>query len=190
MASAPQPEANGRDDVAGSLRELAERIEQLQLEVRRLAPVLPKAQEDWGAPAPAPAPASYAWLSSLESPVRRRPTVPRLLLEVLFLAGVAVAAALAELDAPAIAGVMAGAWVLVALIEWASALAARRRAEILLRPPPEPPQPLPADPAWYVPPVEQTLLEGGSSTDAATDVTRLPPTPPADVETTADRPGA
>lgn len=186
MASAPQPEANGRDDVAGSLRELAERIEQLQSEVRRLAPVLPEAQEDWREPAPA----SYSWLSSLESPVRRRPTVPRLLLEVLFLAGVAVAAALAELDAPAIAGVMAGAWVLVALIEWASALAARRRAEILLRPPPEPPQPLPADPAWYVPPVEQTLLEGGSSTDAATDVTRLPPTPPADVETTADRPGA
>ncbi len=32
---------------------------------------------------------SYAWVSSVGAPVRRRPTVPRLLLEVLFLIGVA-----------------------------------------------------------------------------------------------------
>ena len=42
---------------------------------------------------------SYAWVSSIGSPVRRRPRVPRLLLEVLFLAGVATAAAIADLDA-------------------------------------------------------------------------------------------
>ncbi len=181
----PQPGANGADTVAESLRELSERIEQLQGEVRRMGPLLPEVEADWDEPVAAAA--SYAWLSALDPPVRRRPTVPRLLLELLFLAAVAVAAALAELDAPAIAGVMAGAWVLVALIEWASSRADRRRAEIMLRPPPEPPQPLPADPSWYIPPVEQTMLDGGGSTDAATGVTKLPPSPAPDVETTDER---
>ena len=183
MAS-PQPEANGSDAVAASLRELSERIEQLQGEVRRSAPVLPEPDPEWEERAADPA--SYAWLSALDPPLRRRPTVPRLLLEVLFLAALAVAAAIAELDAPAIAGVMVGGWVLVALIEWASSRADRRRAEIMLRPPPEPPQPVPADPSWYVPPVEQTMLDGGGSTDASTGVTRLP-APPPEVETTAEQ---
>lgn len=184
-ASVPQADTNGNDAIAASLRELSERIEQLQGEVRRYGPVLPEADAEWAEQSKGPA--SYAWLSALDPPVRRRPTVPRMLLEVLFLAAVAVAAALAELDAAAIAGVMTGAWVLVALIEWASSRADRRRAEIMLRPPPEPPQPLPADPSWYVPPVEQTLLDGGGSTDAATGVAKLPPSPPPEVETTAER---
>lgn len=183
-ASVPQPDTNGNDAIAASLRELTERIEQLQGEVRRQGPLLPEPDAAWDEQSTGPA--SYAWLSALDPPVRRRPTVPRMLLEVLFLVAVAVAAALAELDAPAIAGVMAVAWVLVALIEWASSRADRRRAEIMLRPPPEPPQPLPADPSWYVPPVEQTLLDGGGSTDAATGVTKLP-SPPPEAETTAER---
>ena len=74
-----------------------------------------------------PAAPSYAWVSSIGAPVRRRRAVPRLFLEVLFLVGVAAAATLAELDAPAIAGLMAGSWVLVALIEWAGSRADRRR---------------------------------------------------------------
>jgi hypothetical protein len=189
MASAPQPEANGSDVLTASLRELSDRIEQLQGEVRRLAPVLPETEPglDWEDRALGPA--SYAWLSSLDPAVRRRPTVPRMLLEVLFLAAVAVAAALAELDAPAIAGVMAGAWVLVALIEWASSRADRRRAEVLLRPPPAPPQPLPADPSWFVPPVEQTMHDAGEATDSVTASTKLPPAPSQepDVETTGER---
>jgi hypothetical protein len=184
MASAPQQEANGTDAVAASLRELTQRVEELQVELRRAGPVLPAADPGWDERAPEAA--SYAWLSALDPPVRRRPTVPRLLLEILFLAAVAVAAALAELDAPAIAGVMAVAWVLVAVIEWASSRADRRRAEIMLRPPPEPPQPLPADPSWYVPPVENTMLDVGSSTDVSTGVTKLPDVPP-EVETTAER---
>jgi hypothetical protein len=184
VSAAPHPDANGADALAASLQELSERIEQLQGEVRRLGPVLPEADAAWVEDAAEPA--SYAWLSALEPPVRRRPAVPRLLLEILFLAAVAVAAALAELDAPAIAGVMAVAWVLVALIEWASSRADRRRAEIMLRPPPEPPQPLPADPSWYVPPVEQTMLEG-SPPDASTGVTKLPPSPAPEVETTGER---
>ena len=48
---------------------------------------------------PTPHAGAYAWLSALETPVRRRPTVPRLLLETLFLAAAAAAARVAELDA-------------------------------------------------------------------------------------------
>jgi hypothetical protein len=106
------------------------------------------------------------------------------LLEVLFLAGVATAAALAELDGPVIAGVMAGAWALVALIEWAAARADRGRDAIPMLAPVPPPEPLPADPSWFVPPVEHTLLE--SPADSPTAVTKLPP-PPSDIDSTEDR---
>ena len=146
----------------GSLRE----------DVRRGGTTLPPAQTQ--------AEVDYAWLSVLEAPERRRPTVPRMLLEGLFLAACATAAAIADLDAAAIAGVMIGAWVLVALIEWAASRADRRREELLLAGPPTrvaveaaPPA---ADPAWYSPPVEQTMLDMGEVD--ATAVTRLPP--PAD----------
>ena len=101
--------------------------------------------------------------------------MPRVLLEVLFLAGVATAAAVAELDALVIAGVMAGAWVLVALIEWAASRADASRRSPSTRP--APPEPLPADPSWFVPPVEHTLLDS-SADDPATAVTRLPPAVP------------
>ena len=111
--------------------------------------------------------------------------MPRLLLEVLFLIAVAVAAGVAELDGPAIAGVMTGAWVLVALIEWAASRADRRRAEVMLRPLPAPPQPLPADPTWYVPPVEHTMHDPVQATGAVTVAGKLPPV--ADVEATGER---
>ena len=101
--------------------------------------------------------------------------MPRLLLEVLFLAGVAAAAAVAELDAPVIAGVMAGSWVLVALIEWAASRAERRRDAIPHFEPLAPPEPLPADPSWFVPPVEHTLLEPAA--DSPTAVTKPPARP-------------
>ena len=125
------------DAVADELRRLGDRIDTLQDDVRRLSgPTLPPAEPGWGDDRSARV--SYAWLSSLESPARRRPAVPRLLLEALFLAVCATAAALADLDAVALAGVMVGAWVLVALIEWASSRADRRRDELLSIPPPRP----------------------------------------------------
>ena len=83
--------------------------------------------------------------------------MPRLLLEVLFLAAAATAAAVAELEAAAIAAVMAGAWVLVALIEWAASRADRRRDAIPAIDAAPDRRAAPADPAWFVPPVEQTL---------------------------------
>ena len=163
--SDPQP-----DDVAGALARLEEQVTQLHEEVRRLDPgaALPVSVDDR---ALQPAPGSYAWVGALDSPTRRRPQVPRLLLEGLFLAA-AAAAAIADLDPVAIGGVMVGAWVLVALIEWAASRADRQ---------PEQPVyvaarsvPVAADPAWFSPPVEHTLLEGADG-DGDTAVTRLPP---------------
>ena len=49
---------------------------------------------------------------------------------------------------------------------------------------PEPALPLPADPSWFVAPVEQTLLE--TPADSPTAVTKLPP--PTDLDATVDRP--
>jgi hypothetical protein len=132
---------------------------------------------------PPPPPSAYAWVGALDVPVRRRPQVPRLLLEALFLAAATAAAAIADLDAVAIAGVMVGAWVLVALIEWAASRA-DRSADLPVYAPAPAPAPG-ADPAWFSPPVEQTLLEPRPG-ESVTEVTRLPP-PVEDVESTVER---
>jgi hypothetical protein len=188
--TAAEKTAHGREpeaELTQVVRDLADRIEALQADVRRLGgPGLPSAEPGWidedAQPAAAP---SYAWVSSIGAPVRRRPGVPRLLLEVLFLAGVATAAAIAELDALVIAGVMAGAWALVALIEWAASRSDRRRDAIPMPAPAARPEPLPADPSWFAPPVEHTLLEPAA--DSPTAVTKLPPADP-EADATAERP--
>ncbi len=184
-AHGSEPEQD--DELTTVVRDLSDRIEALQADVRRLGgPGLPSGDPGWTSEETVPPAApSYAWVTSVGAPVRRRRTVPRLFLEVVFLIGVAAAATIAELDAPTIAGVMAGSWVLVALIEWAGSRADRRRD---LAPPIEqiaPVEPLPADPSWFVPPVEHTLVE--PSADSPTAVTRLPP-PPSDIDSTVERP--
>jgi hypothetical protein len=167
------------DELAGVVRELSDRIEALQADVRRLGgPGLPSAEPGWESEVdPAAVAPSHTWVGSIPTPVRRRPAVPRLLLEVLFLAAAAAAAAAAELDGAAIAAVMAGAWLLVALIEWAASRADRRRDVTLALEPLPPAEPRDADPAWFVPPVEHTLIE--DRPDSPTAVTRLPPAPDA-----------
>lgn len=176
--SEPRPD----EDVADAVRALSGTVDALRADVNRLAaPTLPHDE------LPA-APASYAWLSALEAPAPRRPQLPRLLLEILFLGACAAAAAIAGLEPVAIAGVMIGAWVLAALIEWAASRAERRRDELRYAPPPTPPAPAvaAADPAWFSPPVEQTLLDAGAGEDPQTAVTRLPPRL-ADIEATVER---
>jgi hypothetical protein len=155
------------DDVAVALGRLEEQVTSLHEEVRRLGatPPLPASVEE-------PTPGSYAWVGALDAPVRRRPQLPRLLLEALFLAAVAAAAAIADLDAVAIAGIMVGAWVLVALIEWAASRADRRLELPAFAPSPS--APAAADPAWFSPPVEHTILDAGTG-DGDTAITRLPP---------------
>lgn len=188
--TATEQTAHGREpeaELTQVVLELSDRIEALQADVRRLGgPGLPTAEPGWsGEDALPPTSPSYAWVSSLGAPVRRRPGVPRVLLEVLFLAGVAAAAAVAELDAPVIAGVMAGSWVLVALIEWSASRAERARNAIPHFEPVAPPEPLPADPSWFTPPVEHTLVEPAA--DSPTAVTKLPPAPQ-DLDATVERP--
>lgn len=164
------------DDLGEAIDRLTGQVTALQADVRALdrRSSLPPTTELQPDPVP---PGAHAWLGELEAPIRRRPQVPRVLLEGLFLAAVAAAAAIAELDAVAIAGVMIGAWVLVALIEWAASRAEREPAiPVFAAGPPEPAR---ADPAWFAPPVEHTLLDA-SGDDSVTAVTRLPPVPPGD----------
>ena len=189
--SATEHTAHGRqpeqdDELTTVVRELSDRIDALQADVRRLGgPGLPASEPGWDGEAAGPVAApSYAWVSSVGPPVRRRRTVPRLFLEVVFLIGVATAATIAELDAVVIAGLMAGSWALVALIEWAGSRADRRRDVVPRIEAVAPAEPLPADPSWFVPPVEQTLIEPAA--DSPTAVTRLPPAAQ-DVETTIER---
>jgi hypothetical protein len=77
---------------------------------------------------------------------------------------------------------MVGAWVIVALIEWAASRAERRPEPVVYVP--QAPLPPSSDPAWFSPPVEQTLLDAGA--DGVTAVTRLPPVED-EVESTAER---
>jgi hypothetical protein len=170
----------GRDEVVDALSRLEERVGALQGEVRRLGSVssLPA-----GPAEELPPPSAYAWLGALQAPTRRQPRLPRFVLEGLFLGAVAAAAAIAELDSVAIAGVMVGAWVLVALIEWAASRAESR--PVIAAYAPAPAAPPGADPAWFSPPVEQTLLDA-RETDSETAVTRLPPARD-DVESTVER---
>lgn len=183
MADPAQPSAESGgapDDVAAELRRLNTQVAALQGELKRLGgrplpPAMPDAE-----PVNAP---SYAWVGSLEPPVRRRPAVPRFLLEAAFLVAAAALAAAADLEPLVIALVMVGAWLIVALAEWTASRADRRREELLLAPPPVPSTRQPADPAWFSPPVEHTRIQTPGEPDTA--VTRLPP-PVAD-EATVER---
>lgn len=190
--SATEHTAHGRppeqeDELTTVVRDLSDRIEALQADVRRLGgPGLPAGEPGWeGEVASQPSASSYAWVSSVGAPIRQRRAVPRLFLEVLFLIGVATAATIAEPDVPTIAGLMVGSWVLVALIEWAGSRADRHRDAVPRIEPIAPAEPLPADPSWFVPPVEHTLVEPAA--DSPTAVTRLPP-PAQDIDATVERP--
>jgi len=190
--TATEQTAHGREpdpELTEVVRELSDQVEALRADVRRLGgPGLPASEPGWSdEPGDSAAAPSFAWVSSVGAPVRRRPAVPRLLLEVLFLVGVAAAAAIAELDAPVIAGVMAASWALVALIEWAASRAAVTRNAIPTYAPAPPVEQRAADPAWFIPPVEHTLLE--PATDSPTAVTKLPPVPDELEATVERRPG-
>lgn len=174
---------------------LARRVEELEGSLRKRGPALPGGSPGWQEGDPATdvvepeVAVSHQWLSILEPPVRHRRRLPRLPFEVLFLALVAVAAGVADLEPLWIAAVMGGGWLLVALVEWTATLADRRRAELDAIPPPTlvPVSTGRPDQAWYIPPVEQTLTQG-AFLEGATAITRLPKAPPPpDVEQTIER---
>ncbi len=151
-------------ELVDAIRSVSDQIGSLQAELeglreqsRGLPPAVVRELPGWEDRAQAQRRDS-AWIRSLDGPVPRQPAVPRLLLEVLFLAAVAVAAVVARLDATAILLLMGGAWGLVALAEWLAAREARRRAELSLAPL-SGDAILADDPSWFRPPVERIPLE-------------------------------
>jgi len=121
-------EADG-EELLAAVRALATQVGGLQAELQALRaqarplPVDGADRPGWdeGTPAPRDSP---AWVRSLESPSVRRPAVPRLLLEIVFLVAVAVSSAVAGLEAPVVVAVM----VAVAVVGSLSLILRRRRA--------------------------------------------------------------
>ena len=121
--------------------------------------------------------ASPDWVAAAVPPPLQRPfAVPRLALEALFLLLVALFAGLADLAPEWIALVMAGAWVLVALVEWAAA-ARRARWHLDEIPPPLETQAGEATGRWSAPVVEATVVEQPDVSESRTVVTKLPVDP-------------
>jgi hypothetical protein len=161
-----EPATGERAELLGAIRALSAQVGGLQSELQSL-----RAQTGAHRPALPPAEAgspgwddrasvrreSSPWIRSLDGPAQRPPAVPRLFLEVVFLAAVAVACVLAELDTLVTVLLMAGAWGLVALAEWLAARDAKHQAELALRPLGGMGGVLADDPSWFRPPVERRL---------------------------------
>lgn len=197
--------SHGDDSAARELRALAAQVVSLQADVRRLesAPLPHNPGGDRGGgwddePGPTATPASFGWISALEAPRRARVRIPRLPLEFAFLAGAAALAGFAHLRPLVIGGVMGGAWLIVVLAEWAGSRGDRLRHRLLFEAPAFAPQPEPdvvrADPTWFTPPVEHTLLSrpaapaSPAAPEEQTMIAKLPSE--LDTETTAEsRPG-
>lgn len=178
-AVAAEPsEARGaeHDELLSAVRALSEEVGELHAELQEIRSQsrLPVAGADapgWEDRAPARL-ESPAWVRSLDSPSFRGPAIPRLLLEVVFLVAVALVSAIARLDTPAIVGVMALAWGLVALTEWLAARRARQREELAyasLRHGTI----YAEDPSWFGPPLERGELDAVD--EPAATATKLPP---------------
>lgn len=136
--------------------------------------------------------ASPDWVAAaVPPPLQRSFAVPRLALEALFLLLVALFAGLADLPPEWIALVMAGAWVLVALVEWAAA-ARRTRWHLDEIPPPLETQAGETTGRWSAPVVEATVVAQPDVSESRTVVTKLPvdpevaEAPEADPEDTAE----
>jgi len=173
---AAQPDG---DALEGQLRELTQAVAELRTEVRRNAgAALPRDEAaGWDDEAVR---STQAWVSALTPPRPGATRVPRLPFELAFLAGAAALAGYADLRPIEIAAVMAAAWIVVALAEWAGSRGDRLRAQIYLAPimaPERPAAPLTPDPSWFTPPVEHTLL--GSHDDQTATVVGAPAAAPA-----------
>ena len=116
-------------------------------------------------------------------PCRRRsraiPAVPRLVVEGAFLLLVAVLAGLADLSAAWIVLVMAVAWGLVVLTEWAAAAKRSRWRLEEIAPPADAGSKPAADTTgpWDMPVVEATVVESGPDPESKTIVAKLPVEP-------------
>lgn len=177
------------ESVAGELR-----AELKAIRSERAAP--PRYEnEDWPAEAGlssaglAPSP---NWVAGVPPPFAHHPAVPRLVVEGAFLLVVAVLAGVADLAAAWIVLVMAVAWALVALTEWAAATKrARWRLDEIAPPAGAGSEPAADTGPWDIPVVEATVIESGPDPESKTIVAKLPVEPEPvvpDAEETAKEP--
>jgi hypothetical protein len=173
---------------ADRVRELESVASELRAELKavraeRTAPAR-YVDEDWPAErglsnaglAPSP-----DWVAAVPPPFARDPAVPRLALEGVFLVLVAVLAGLADLAAAWIVLVMAVAWGLVVLAEWAAAAKRSRWRLEEIAPPADAGSRPAADTTgpWDMPVVEATVVESGPDPESKTIVAKLPVEPEA-----------
>jgi hypothetical protein len=164
-------------EVVDALRALAAQLGSLQADVNALrseGSALPRGELDrhgWdeGAPIAREGP---AWVRSVDSPRPRGLAIPWLLVEIVFLVAVAVLAAVAGLEPYAIAGVMVGAWALVAVGEWLAARSSRQEHVLVYGSAAPSAPPIPDDRAWFETNGDATLLDAPSAENAPA---RLPP---------------
>lgn len=177
-----EPAVLEHEELLAAVRTLSAQMGELQEEVhilRTQARALPAEESDrpgWEERVPNRM-ESVPWVRSLDTPKLRRAAIPWLLLEILFLAAVAVLAVVADFSAPAAIAAIVGAWLLVALAEWINARAARREAAIVYGYMASGAAMFPDDPSWFDAPVEQTALE---ISDARGPRARRPPPAPGD----------
>jgi hypothetical protein len=163
---------------ADRVRELETVASELRAELHSLrADRSPRARVDevWPAERTA-ANASPDWVSAVPAPFQRGFAVPRLALEAAFLLLAGLFAGLADLSTVWIVLVMAVAWSLVALAEWAAAVKRQRWRLDEIAPP------LLAGAAettgpWDMPVVEATVVDEGPDPESKTIVTTLPAEP-------------
>jgi hypothetical protein len=174
-----EPTREDPEELLGAVRALATQVGGLQAELHALRQegrALPSDNGerpgwDEGRPLVRESP---SWVRTVDSPRSRGLAVPWLLLEILFLIAVATLAAVAGLDAPAIAALMVGAWLLVALAEWVAARGAMRERALVYGTT-APQVGLPDDPSWFDTDGAETALDLAAR-DRTT--TRLPPPQP------------
>jgi hypothetical protein len=172
---------------AERVRELESVAHELRSELRALraerAPGRAFADdEDWpvepGASSSKPA-SSPHWVAAVPPPLARPTAVPRLVAEGAFLVAVALLAGLADLGAAWIVLVMAAAWALVALSEWAAA--AKRARWHLDQVAPSVAAPTGAEldttGPWDMPVVHATVVEVPDESESRTMVAKLPAPP-------------
>jgi len=120
------------------------------------------------------------WVATVPPPLARVLTVPRLAIEGAFLLLVAGLAGLADLAPAWIVLVMAVAWALVALAEWAAAAKRSRWRldEVALAVAAPGPDAADSTGPWDMPVVEATAIESqASASESKTVVTKLPVEP-------------
>jgi hypothetical protein len=163
---------------AERVRELEAVADELRAELRSLRAerAAPPRLDDEHWPVEPRANLSPDWVAAVPPPQLRNFVVPRRVLEGTFLLLVALCLGLADLSTAWIVLVMAVAWALVVLSEWA---AATKRAQWRLE---EIPPPLEAETAdttgpWDMPVVEATVVDAGPDPESKTMVTKLPADP-------------